>query len=113
MTMTRRHFLAAGLACGLLAAADGSVAYAQSLTGTRATRFRPHNVVVIVLDTSESFQRPSRERGVEGKVLFVEALGVVQRYLAEASKRRERRKEGEDQYFIVAADAASQLMWSG
>lgn len=112
MTMTRRHFVAAGFACGLLAA-DGSVAHAQSLTGTRATRFRPYNVVVIVLDTSESFQRPSRERGVEGKVLFVEALGVAHRYLAEASKRRERRKEGEDQYYIVAADAASQLIWSG
>lgn len=73
----------------------------------------PYNLVVIVLDTSVSFQVPSREPGVEGKVLSAEALGVVQQFFKEGANQKRRRTEAEDQYTLVAADAASQVIWSG
>jgi len=73
----------------------------------------PYNVVIIVLDTSRSFQVPSREPGVEGKVLSSEALAVVQQFFRDGANQRRRRTEGQDRYFLVAADAASQVIWSG
>jgi hypothetical protein len=110
MKVARRLVAAGGVGLAILVGVAISVDAAR-VGGPQ--RFRPYNVVVVVLDTSMSFQQPSREPGVVGKVLFAEALGAVQRYLGEASTRRERRREGEDLYFIVAADAASQLIWSG
>jgi len=111
VSRTTRLVVALGLGTALAGA--HLPADAGGVTGRRAVRFRPYNVVVIVLDTSESFQRPAREPGIEGKVLSVEAFAVVERYLKAAAERRQRRPDGSDQYFLVAADAASQLIWSG
>ncbi len=73
----------------------------------------PYNAVVVVLDTSDSFRRPWRQPGLDGKIPVQEALGVVQRLFQEAAAERQRRTAGKDQYFLVAADGASQLIWSG
>src|SRR5438309_2663509 len=76
MSMTRRQFVG-GVTIATLVSTGGAATEARGPDSGGVPRFRPYNVVVIILDTSESFQRPSREPGVLGKVLFVEALGVV------------------------------------
>jgi hypothetical protein len=93
----------------LAAAASG----AQAAAERRPAYVAPYNAVVIVLDTSISFQIPSRAPGLEGKVLSAEALRLVQRYVQEGAEQRRRRSDGQDIYHIVAADAASQAIWSG
>ncbi len=86
---------------------------AQVTAERRPAYVAPHNAVVIVLDTSISFQIPLRAPGLEGKVLSAEALKLVQRYVQEGAEQRRRRSDGQDIYHIVAADAASQAIWSG
>jgi hypothetical protein len=93
----------------LAASGDGAAVAAER----RPTYVAPYNAVVIVLDTSISFQIPSRAPGLEGKVLSAEALKLVQRYVQEGAEQRRRRSDGQDIYHIVAADAASQEIWSG
>src|SRR3989304_2508925 len=73
----------------------------------------PYNLVVIVLDTSRSFQIPSRQPGVEGKVLSAEAIRIVLQFFQEGANQKRRRTAGKDLYYLVAADAASQVIWSG
>lgn len=111
MTTVIRTVLATFLVVAAGFALPGSDARASSQLAT--ARDAPYNVVVIVLDTSESFQRPWRAVGLAGKIPAHEALRLVQRFLEEAAAQRRRRTEGRDQYFLVAADAASQLIWSG
>ncbi len=73
----------------------------------------PYNLVLIILDTSKSFQIPSRQPGVEGKVLAQEALRLVQDLVRQGAVQKRRRTEGQDRYVLIAADAASQVIWSG
>ena len=79
----------------------------------RAQYVAPYNMVVIVLDASLSFQQPSAEPGVEGRVPVVEALATNQRLFAATAGQERQRYDGDDRYAIVAADAASQVIWSG
>jgi hypothetical protein len=115
MSRSRRLVLAAVLGLGVVAALaqDGRAETPPGPVRQRVARPAPYNVVVVILDTSESFQRPSRQPGVEGKVLLAEALKVLHRLLDEAARQKRRRTDGTDQYFLVAADAASQVIWSG
>ena len=73
----------------------------------------PYNLVVIILDTSKSFQVPSKQPGIEGKVLAQEALRLVQDLVRQGGLQKRRRTEGKDRYVLIAADAASQVIWSG
>jgi hypothetical protein len=102
----------AGLVLGGQPAWAGQAGGPQA-AGKASGYVAPYNVVVIVLDTSRSFQVPSRQPGVEGKVLSAEALGVVQQFFRDGANQKRRRTEGQDRYYLVAADAASQLIWSG
>lgn len=73
----------------------------------------PYNLVIIVLDFSRSFRIPSRAPGIKGKVLADEALRIVQQLIRDTANEHRRRTDGHDIYYIVAADAASQTVWSG
>ncbi len=79
----------------------------------QAQHVAPYNHVVVVFDASISFQKPVGEPGVSGRIPVVEALGVVQKLFSESSTQKRRRNTGDDRYDIVAADAASQVIWSG
>lgn len=89
----------------LVYATDGGTA----LAGWAA----PYSLVVVVLDCSTSFQSPSKAPGVEGRILSEEALKVVQDLFAQGAAQRRRRTDGDDRYLLVAADAASQVIWQG
>jgi hypothetical protein len=92
----------------------GAALIALTLTTTVSAQYvPPYNLVVVVLDSSISFQVASKEPGTEGRVPVTEALSVVQRLLSESSAERRRRNAHDDRYVIVAADAASQVIWSG
>ncbi len=73
----------------------------------------PYNVVCIILDCSFSMQMPSKEPGIEGRVLSEEALASIQHYVEREADQVRGRHHGEDQYYLVAADAASQIIWTG
>lgn len=108
--------LVVGMVAGLVL--NGQLAYAQQLVGPQSPGkssgyVAPYNVVVIALDTSRSFQIPSREPGVEGKVLSAEAIEVVKQFFRDGGSQRRRRTEWQDRYYLVAVDAASQVIWSG
>jgi hypothetical protein len=82
-------------------------------SGTAAQHTQPYNLVIIVLDSSISFQVPSKEPGTEGRVPVTEALGVVQGLFNKTGEERRRRNVRDDRYIIVAADAAAQVIWRG
>lgn len=73
----------------------------------------PFNEVVVVLDASISFQLPVADAGATGRIPAVEALRVVQKLFSDSNAQKRRRNASEDQYVIVAADAASQVIWRG
>jgi hypothetical protein len=78
-----------------------------------ASEVGPYNLVIIILDCSRSFQVPSRSPGVEGKVLAVEALRIVEQFFRAGANQKRRRTDAGDLYYLIAADAASQVIWSG
>ena len=82
-------------------------------TSSDASDGAPFNVVVIVLDCSISFRVPSKAPGMKGKVLALEALHTVQQLFHDGAKQKRRRTDGRDLYYLIVADAASQLIWSG
>jgi hypothetical protein len=98
-------------ACGILGIIAGLLF--SGSTGWASGSVAPFNLVIVVLDTSRSFQVPSHEPGVEGKVLMVEALRIVQQFFKEGANQRRRRTDGQDIYVLIGADAASQVIWSG
>ena len=74
----------------------------------------PYNLVVVVLDSSVSFQQPIADSGAKGRVPVTEALRVVQKLFSDSSAARTgRRFAGVDRYVVIAADAASQVIWRG
>lgn len=73
----------------------------------------PFNLVIVVLDASRSLRVPSRAPGIKGKVLADEGLRMVQEFFRDSANQKRRRTDGHDLYYIVAADAASQVIWSG
>lgn len=84
-----------------------------STTTATAQRTSPYNLVVVVLDSSISFQLPSKQAGSEGRVPVADALRVVQRLFSAGSAEKRRRTAKDDQYVIIAADAMSQVIWQG
>lgn len=73
----------------------------------------PFNLVIVVVDASRSFRVPSKAPGIKGKVLADEALRIVQQLFRDTANQKRRRTDGHDLYYIVAADAASQIIWAG
>lgn len=100
------------LLTALVFGAAVSRAYAQAAPFDMADA-PPFNLVVAVLDASRSFRVPSRAPGIKGKVLADEALRIVQQLFRDAANQKRHRNDGRDLYYIVAADAASQVIWSG
>lgn len=90
----------------------GTRAYAQ-VQSLDAAEAPPFNLVINVLDASRSFRVPSRAPGIKGKVLADEALRIVQQLFRDSASQKRRRTDGHDLYYIIAADAASQIIWSG
>lgn len=73
----------------------------------------PYNLVIIIMDASGSFRVPSRAPGMKGKILAEEALHIVQQLFRDTANQKRRRTDGHDIYYIIAADAASQTIWTG
>ena len=112
--------IVAVLACGAIL--SGPLVSVTGLVGARvyaetpvpaAGDAPPFNLVITVVDASRSFRMPSRAPGIKGKVLADEALRMVQQFLRDSANQKRRRTDGHDLYYIVAADAASQVIWSG
>jgi hypothetical protein len=87
-------------------------AYAQT-HASESDDTAPFNLVIIVLDASRSFRIPSKAPGIKGKILADEALHIVQQLFRDTANQKRRRTDGHDVYYLVAADAASQTIWSG
>jgi hypothetical protein len=96
-----------------LTAAAAALIGCTITVSAQAPYVAPYNQVIVVLDSSMSFQRPVADPGVKGRVPVVEALRVVQTLFSESSAQKRRRNTGDDRYVIVAADAASQVIWRG
>lgn len=91
----------------------GCVAFASQAQAQTAGYVAPYNLVVVVLDSSISFQIPVTGSDMKGRVPVNEAIQVVQRLFDASSAERRRRNVAEDRYVIVAVDAASQVIWRG
>lgn len=97
-----------------LSAAVFAVSLALTAEAQSQTKYvAPYNLVVVVLDTSISFQLPATGAGIKGRVPVNEAIQVAEHLFDASGSERRRRKVAEDRYVIVAVDAASQVIWRG
>ena len=102
MSNIRMATLALAASVSFVAVADAQTQYVP-----------PYNLVVVLLDSSISFQVPINEPGLKGRIPIDEAMQVVQRLFDASAAERRRRNVAEDRYVIVAVDAASQVIWRG